>query len=91
LDEGLLRAGQVSGLERLPDGSEVLLTLGHPEYKSVARRAVLPQTLDGLECLLSGGKVPGPKRLAQLLQTGIALLDERLHPARKRTRGNSCC
>jgi hypothetical protein len=65
LEEGLLRAGQVSGLERLADGCEILLTPGNLERISIGRRVVLAQTLNGLEYLLGGGKVPGLKRLAQ--------------------------
>jgi hypothetical protein len=90
LAEGLLRASQVSGLEGLTDGVEIVLTLVYLECIPVGERAVLAQTVDGAEYLLRASKVSRLERMAELLQIGVALEKVRMQIQVNRTCGNCC-
>ena len=91
LGKGLLRSRQVSGLESLTDGGEILLTLAYPKCVPVGERATLAQILDGAEFLLSARQVSGLERLVELLQIGAALLKVRLQLLVDRVCRNSRC
>jgi hypothetical protein len=91
LSESLLRSRQVSRLEGLTDGCEVLLALFGYEGVPAGERAALAQSLDGSEFLLGPGKVSGLEGFTKLLQIGASLLIKRLHFLVNGTCGNSRC
>jgi len=90
LGKCLLRPGEVSGLQCLADGGEVLLTLADLEWIAVGEWPMLAQILDGGEFLLSTGEVTRLERLAKFLQIRAALLKVRLQLMINRTGGNGC-
>src|SRR4029077_14828843 len=90
LGKGLLRARQVTGLEGLTDGVEILLSLVCLEFIPVGERPTLAEILDGAEFLLRSSEVSGLERLAELLQIGIARLKICLQFLVNRSCGNGC-
>ena len=89
LGEGLLRACQISGLQGLTDGVEILLALAVLKIVAVGERAALAQSLQSAEFLLRARQVSGLEGLAKLLQIGLARLKVRLKLLVNRT-GRNC-
>jgi len=77
--KSLLCRLQVSRLQRLPDGCEIVLPLPDPEFPAASERTALTKILN------CGKLLPGPRqiaryeRLTQFLQIRIALLKVRVH------------
>ena len=72
--ESLLCASEISRLQLLAEGGEILLALADLEGVAVRERAALRQVLNGLEFLLRDRKIAFLQRLPELLQIRASLV-----------------
>jgi len=76
--QGLLRSGQVTGLQCLADGREILLPLAILKGCSMREGPVLAQVKDGLEGLLGVIQIASLEGTVQMGQVHLASAEIRL-------------
>jgi hypothetical protein len=89
--EGRLGTRQISRLQSLSKGGEILLALGARERFPAGERAALPELHNVIVGTLSTGQIVGIQRLSELLQIALPSLKVLLDLLVNGTAGNGCC